>query len=539
MEVRKNKLKSGSWILDLGSWRKKKSFLIGVSSWLLVFCLLAQPVLATTVFVRIEGPTKQIFQGTVNSKNTNIQGVPIAENIAASAIEAAAKKGNFSTDWSSALFLNSIAGINSDPSSYSYWNYRHNYSAEWPKVQGLGVQKIKDGDNLLFFYTNVWPYPQPIILETSKSNVKVGKEFSLTTKFFDDSAQIIKSISTTVKIGNQTLSTDANGNLTTSISETGTHVIYAEGQGFIRSNRVNVLIGQVVSSSQLNQAIGNSIRYLRRRQSKNGRIENPAVSAWAAIAFASANVNPNSVMKRKRIPRKKRRSLMDYLKRYSRKYLNRKWLRKHKKVARPLATDYARQIMAIYAAGHNPRKFAGINHIKEISRFFIKNQFGSKALLNDDIFTIIAYRASRVSSKNYKYRKAIEFVLKNQKNDGGFSYSTNPRSTSDIDTTAAAIQALVIARKSGVKTLDGSIQSAYDYLVSKQNKDGGFPYSSQFTNSSSQSTSWATQAITSWKGAQALDGLTTSSGSNPISYLSQLQQSDGGFGYAINNASTA
>ncbi|HDZ86556.1 MAG TPA: hypothetical protein ENH57_02565, partial [Actinobacteria bacterium] len=85
--------------------RRVKKSLIVVGIWLLVLSLLAQPVIAVTMTVQIEGPNSRIWEGTVNTKPVTItpaepansEDVTYGANIAASALEAAAKEGGFST----------------------------------------------------------------------------------------------------------------------------------------------------------------------------------------------------------------------------------------------------------------------------------------------------------------------------------------------------------------------------------------------------------------------------------------------------------
>ncbi|KKN29073.1 hypothetical protein LCGC14_0847950, partial [marine sediment metagenome] len=364
-------------------------------------------------------------------------------------------------------------------------------------------------------------------------------------------------ISASIHIGDQILQTNEQGVLNTSIAASNNLNIYATKEGFVRSNTVTISGNQVtleqnnsgsnaksneedlssinsVSQRQARNAAIKAVKYLRLRQSKDGMIDNPAVSAWAAMAFASANVDPKSVKRAKGVRKNKRRSLMDYLQEYSQTNLNRKWLRKNRKAAKPLATDYARQIMAVYAARQNPRSHGGVNLVTELGRFYNNGQFGSTGLVNDDIFAIIAYRAGQVSPGDRKFRRAISFVLKNQHADGGFSYNTSARSKSDIDTTAAAIQALVLARKSGVRTASNNslyvaIQRAYDFLLSRQQASGGFGYNSKFSRSNSQSTAWAMQAIASFKGSKSVRNMKSSAGLNPMSFQASLQSKNGGF----------
>ena len=527
-----------------------------VGTWLLVLSLLAQPILAVTVDVRIEGPDKNIFKGQINTTDVTIEGQQINADKAAAALESAAIAGGFSTKWNDTawgLMLDSIAGIANKADWSASWAYRVNC-----KVADFGfqTQQIKDNDNVVIFYSP-YPYPEILKLEVSKTTLVVGESVSIKTSLYNYDSRIYENTSATVEIGNKSYSTDNNGDLSTTFNTNGTYEIGAS-KGQCASDNKTIIVNQnaqsqnnpqlnppapkiedlsgikPVSQRQARNAAMKAVKYLRLRQSKDGMIDNPAVSAWAAMAFASANVDPKSVKRAKGVKKNKRRSLMDYLQEYSQTNLNRNWLRKNRKAAKPLATDYARQIMAVYAARQNPRSHGGVNLVTELGRFYNNGQFGSTGLVNDDIFAIIAYRAGQVSPGDRKFRRAISFVLKNQHADGGFSYNTSARSKSDIDTTAAAIQALVLARKSGVRTASNNslyvaIQRAYDFLLSKQQASGGFGYNSKFSRSNSQSTAWAMQAIASFKGSKSVRNMKSSAGLNPMSFQASLQSKNGGF----------
>lgn len=531
MEVRKNKL---------------TKVLLVISCWLLVLLLPVTSILALTANVRIEAPNNEtIFSGNVTvPESSTIDGKIISGYKEINAIDAASKVGNFSyqvTDWGEpwGFSLDSVNGISAP--SYAWWNQRINWKSA---SLGISNQPLNNNDYVLLHLTGTasdpWSLERPLKLQVSKTNLDQAEQVTINTSYFDDNDQspAFEPVSATIKVGASEFQTDSNGQLTIGLPA-GIFDIYAFKQGFVKSNQIQLKVGKVLSNQQSSSAIKKAVTYLRKKQSKDGKIQNPAVSAWAAIAFAAAKIDPQTVHRKKGVPKNKRRSLVDYLKKYSQTYLNRKWLKKHSKAAKPLATDYARQILAFYAAKKNPRNYGGVNLVKELSRYYKKGQFGSTSLVNDDIFTIIAYRAARVNPRLKQYRDAIRFVKKNQKADGGFSFSANPASQSDIDTTAAAIQALVLAKRSGTKNLVSNIHKAYDFLVAHQNSDGGFSYNSQFNQTNSQSTAWATQAIVSAKGVKAPNTLAAANGMTPLYLLSTMQNSNGGFGNGLNSNSNA
>lgn len=287
------------------------------------------------------------------------------------------------------------------------------------------------------------------------------------------------------------------------------------------------------TQAQINASISKAVNYLRSQQAKDGGISNPAFSGWAAIAFAAAGINPQTVKKTWGIPTRQQRSLIDYLKNYSQAALKNPG-------QNVLSTDYARQILAAYTIEPYPHGFGGVNLLKQLGAYYNSNekQFvhpqDGGVYLNDDIFAIIAYSAaSPVAGESYKFIDSVNFLLGKQNTDGGFSWSANS-STSDIDDTAAAIQALVLAKNAGIDGLDTAIQKAYDYLKANQNSDGGFPYDPSDTQwggnlSNASSTAWAVQAIVAFKSKDDLNNF-IKDGNDPISYLLSLQKNDGSYG---------
>lgn len=287
------------------------------------------------------------------------------------------------------------------------------------------------------------------------------------------------------------------------------------------------------TQTQIN-AMSKAVNYLRSQQAKDGSISNPSVSGWSAMAFAAAGLNPQTIKKTKGIPAGQQRSLMDYLKNYSQTTLKNPG-------SNVLATDYARQILAAYTIEPYPHGFGGVNLLKQLGSYydgnakqFVHPQDGG-AYVNDDIFAIIAYSAATpIAAESYKYIDSVNFLLgKQNNNDGGFSWSANS-SASDVDDTAAALQALVLAKRAGIAGLDAAIQKAYDYLKTSQNSDGGFPYDPSDAQwggnlSNASSTAWAVQAIVAYKDKTDLANF-IKNGNDPISYLLSLQKNDGSYG---------
>jgi hypothetical protein len=177
------------------------------------------------------------------------------------------------------------------------------------------------------------------------------------------------------------------------------------------------------------------------------------------------------------------------------------------------AISYAKPIMAIAAAGEDPRTFAGENLVAKLKSFADETQLGSADQINDDIWGILALTAAgddaTENSKN--------FILANQNDDGGWAW--NVGGTSDTNDTSVAIMALL---ETGMLKSDTAIQNALAYLQTAQNDDGGFPYDpvSPFgTDSDANSDAWVIMAFNKL-GEDASDA---------VQHLLSLQDEDGGF----------
>lgn len=188
------------------------------------------------------------------------------------------------------------------------------------------------------------------------------------------------------------------------------------------------------------------------------------------------------------------------------------------------STDWERKILAIAAIGSDPTNFNGINYLQELESFYNKNQIGDVNLLNDDIFGLLAEIAGKSANLELE-QNVLNFIISHQNSDGGFSYSTiSPSNSSDSNDTASAIQALVSAKNNSLTAtnLDTVITNAKNYLLTTQKNDGGFGYDVS-SDADGSSTAWALQALN-------LLGLESSVESTKAkSWLLNNQETDGGF----------
>ncbi|MDO8633410.1 MAG: prenyltransferase/squalene oxidase repeat-containing protein, partial [Candidatus Wildermuthbacteria bacterium] len=162
-----------------------------------------------------------------------------------------------------------------------------------------------------------------------------------------------------------------------------------------------------------------------------------------------------------------------------------------------LLTDYERRAMALHALGINPYSGTSTNYIAKILEGFDGTQFGNQDLANDDIFALIPLSKAGYTLADPEVEKTVSFILSWQQSNGSWS---------DVDSTAAAVQALLFAKDK--LEVQVALDRAKLYLISQKQEDNSF--------GNAYSTSWALQAL------QALGENVSSSG------LADLQAEDGG-----------
>jgi energy-coupling factor transport system substrate-specific component len=231
-------------------------------------------------------------------------------------------------------------------------------------------------------------------------------------------------------------------------------------------------------------------------------------TAWVAMGFAAAGRDPATV-------KRNGRSLLDAL-------------RGEAATLRSLG-DVERTVLAARACGASAYSFAGRNLVAEVLRGRASD--GSFAhQVNLSAFAIFALRAVGHSASFSPIRKAAGWIERQQNRDGGFGFAGRG-SRSDVDDTAAALQALVDA---GARNR-GALSRAVGYLIRSQGADGGFPqqYGGE---SNAQSTAWAVQGLIA---AGSNPGSVRRKGSrSPVGYLESLLAPNGSIRYSRTSAQT-
>lgn len=475
------------------------------------------------VEVNITNLDQTIWQGKVAVDTTTFldskgDSHTIDHPTALGALVEASKAGGFPVEIANSAYGYYVVSINNiSPQGWDGWSYKVNGESPWV---GMGDQNIKNGDQVAIYYS-VWPWK----LTADKSTLRVDQEVVLTAYHYDSSTKTWQTTpDTSVKIGDGEYKSDQNGIVRKSFGQPGDYEVYiADGQWH---NSESVLIKvleklpqkSTISQDELDQSAKKALDYLKNQQGEDGSIENAGVSAWAAIAFGAAGVYPGTVQK-------SGPSLTEYLRTY---------------IPTPgdqpndfsrHTTDFARQILAALASGQDPRDFS-INLVDGLKGFHRGDQIGEEAYINDDVFAVLALLAAGENVDQEIISDGIRYIIDHQNTDGGFSYSVT--GMSDIDTTSAAIQTLVLAKNrgfSGSSELDSVLAKAKDFLKNAQNNDGGFPYNKEgeFTDSNSATTSWAIQALIAL--GEDVSAWKTEDGSNPYHFLLSLQKEDGSFSW--------
>ena len=225
-------------------------------------------------------------------------------------------------------------------------------------------------------------------------------------------------------------------------------------------------------------------------------------TAWTAMGLAAAGRDPADV-------RRGGHSLLDSL-------------RAEASTLNGLG-DAERTILAASACGASSYSFAGRDLVAEVLKARDSdNSF--EHLVNLTAFAVFALRAVGHSPSYPAIRDAAGWIERQQNSDGGFSFGEHG-SSSDVDDTGAAFQALVDAGARNARILDAAV----GYLIRSQNLDGGFPqqYGGE---SNAQSTAWAIQGLIAT--GRHPNTLRRRGSRSPIGYLESLLAPGGSIRYS-------
>ncbi|HYI36450.1 MAG TPA: prenyltransferase/squalene oxidase repeat-containing protein [Thermoleophilaceae bacterium] len=271
-----------------------------------------------------------------------------------------------------------------------------------------------------------------------------------------------------------------------------------------------LLVPAAASAAQDKQRLDRTVAYLQKVQHKDGgfgdRVSDPGFSFWAAMAFASAGINPRD---------QKQKGGTDL---YT-------YLTRHKG---PLteSTHFARLILVARAAGASPHRFGGIDPVARLRRLqrpdggFPQPPTLPTSQVNGTTFAILAL----AKLERTRVNRAVDWLLTQQAPDGSFG--------GDTDQTGSAIEALNAAGRRRTPQQAKALQ----YLRARQNPDGGFAQSSPGDTSNTSSTAWVVRGLVAAR-IEATSIRAAGSGKTPLDYLAAMQQPDGSIPTSAKNRS--
>jgi energy-coupling factor transport system substrate-specific component len=182
--------------------------------------------------------------------------------------------------------------------------------------------------------------------------------------------------------------------------------------------------------------------------------------------------------------------------------------------------DLARTILALEAAGADPRDFGGRNLVADL--IASRRQDGSyHGWPGSTAFAVIALRSVGVEGG---VKESVDWLRQSQGADGG--WGDTPGSPSTADVTGAVLQVLSPDSRAS--------HQAVDYLRKSQRKGGGFPLGGNGTVNT-QSTAWAIQGLLA--AGRDPDSFKRGGVSAP-GFLANNRRDDGSYRYAKPSAAT-
>ncbi|NMA95737.1 MAG: terpene cyclase/mutase family protein [Clostridiales bacterium] len=188
------------------------------------------------------------------------------------------------------------------------------------------------------------------------------------------------------------------------------------------------------------------------------------------------------------------------------------------------ASSYAGYILGLMAKGEDPSNIWDRNLVAELQE--MQNERGAFGNINDHIWAVIALEAA---DGNYNVAKAMEYLISQQKHDGGYAYGEDdtPELISEPDMTGMALVALSMHMDRAEVT--DTVDRILEYLKENQLPSGGFE-------------SWGTENTNSI--AAVISGLIAleenvlseqwiKNGNTMVDALSEFLLDDGSFTYSL------
>jgi energy-coupling factor transport system substrate-specific component len=242
--------------------------------------------------------------------------------------------------------------------------------------------------------------------------------------------------------------------------------------------------------------VGRALHWLEAQQrpsggfaADSGREAGAEMTSWAMLALAAAGRNPVDVTAGGKSP-------VDFLRSHAEEIKD--------------AGDIARTILALEAAGVDPRQFAGEDFVDRL--LTQRRQNGSyQGWPATSAYAVLALRAA---GANEATAQTVGWLRKVQGKDGGWGNEPGDAATAEI--TGAALQVLTPGSDAGDRALN--------YLRGAKRPNGGFAPGNNLA-ANAQATAWASQGLL----AVGKDPAAFGSGASSFAYLRDLQAADGHF----------
>ncbi len=243
-------------------------------------------------------------------------------------------------------------------------------------------------------------------------------------------------------------------------------------------------------------SVGRALHWLEAQQrpsggfaADSGRQAGAEITSWAMLGLAAAGRNPLDVTKAGKSP-------VDFL-------------RSHRDEVKD-AGDVARTILALEAAGGDPRSFGGEDLVVRL--IAQRRQNGSyQGWPATSAYAVLALRGAGAGGST---AGTVSWLRKVQGRDGGWGNEPGDPSTPEI--TGAVLQVLTPGSDASDRALG--------YLRDAKRPNGGFAPGNNLS-ANGQATAWASEGLL----AAGKDPAGFGSGKSSLAYLRDLQKSDGSF----------
>ncbi len=419
-----------------------------------------------------------------------------------------ATHGAWSGSWSSKYddyLITKILG-DAERGRKAYWEILANNVAA---STGACAIKLHPGEGLLFAVMPLRGTGYPLVIRAPRS-ATVGAAMKITVDYVNGKGASVPLAGARVSAPHATSKrTNAKGVATLRPRHAGNVILRARKPGYVRAAARKVHVENSAPAAgrghargvRAARATGSPLRYLLGAQNRDGGFgeargapSSALYSGWAAVALLADGRNPAHISRGDH-------NLLAYLK-------------------ANLAHDpgsLERTILIAGGAGIPATDFGGHNLLAALKRDIRHNGSVSRRV-DTTTFAVLALRAAGVTPP----ARMLEWLVRQQDKDGGFSYARGGE-LADIDDTGAALEALAGTGRGQAR------RRAVAFIRSAQNRDGGFP-AERGGSSNAQSTAWAVQGLIAAGVNPAR--VHTHGSRSPLGYLRSLITHSGAIDYS-------